>query len=41
MHYVDEGRGETILALHGEPSWSYLYRKFIPKLLIIDLSPRI
>jgi len=30
MHYVDEGEGETILALHGEPSWSYLYRKFIP-----------
>ncbi len=32
MHYVDEGEGETILALHGEPSWSYLYRKFIPVL---------
>lgn len=32
MHYVDEGKGETILALHGEPSWSYLYRKFIPVL---------
>ncbi len=32
MHYIDEGKGETILALHGEPSWSYLYRKFIPKL---------
>lgn len=30
MHYVDEGKGETILALHGLPSWSYLYRKFIP-----------
>ena len=30
MHYIDEGDGETILALHGEPSWSYLYRKFIP-----------
>ena len=30
MHYIDEGQGETILALHGEPSWSYLYRKFIP-----------
>jgi len=30
MHYVDEGQGEVILALHGEPSWSYLYRKFIP-----------
>ncbi len=32
MHYVDEGQGETILALHGEPTWSYLYRKFIPVL---------
>jgi haloalkane dehalogenase len=32
MHYVDEGAGETILLLHGEPSWSYLYRKMIPSL---------
>ena len=32
MHYVDEGAGEVILALHGEPSWCYLYRKFIPVL---------
>lgn len=32
MHYIDEGKGEIILALHGEPSWSYLYRKFIPTL---------
>lgn len=32
MHYIDEGQGETILALHGEPSWCYLYRKFIPVL---------
>lgn len=32
MHYVDEGSGEIILALHGEPTWSYLYRKFIPVL---------
>lgn len=30
MHYIDEGQGEIILALHGEPSWCYLYRKFIP-----------
>lgn len=29
IHYVDEGRGETILCLHGEPTWSYLYRKII------------
>jgi haloalkane dehalogenase len=32
MHYIDTGAGECILALHGEPSWSYLYRKFIPVL---------
>jgi len=32
MHYIDEGEGEVILALHGEPSWCYLYRKFIPVL---------
>ncbi len=30
MHYVDEGAGDPILCLHGEPSWSYLYRKMIP-----------
>ncbi|HEX8905308.1 MAG TPA: haloalkane dehalogenase [Longimicrobiaceae bacterium] len=32
MHYVDEGpRGAPpVLMLHGEPSWSYLYRKMIP-----------
>ncbi|CAF4247178.1 unnamed protein product, partial [Adineta steineri] len=35
LHYLDEGNQsspETILLLHGEPSWSYLYRHFIPKL---------
>ena len=32
MHYVDEGPrgGAVVLMLHGEPSWSYLYRKMIP-----------
>jgi haloalkane dehalogenase len=30
VHYVDEGTGEPILCLHGEPTWSYLYRKMIP-----------
>lgn len=30
MHYLDEGQGEIVLCLHGEPSWSFLYRKFIP-----------
>jgi haloalkane dehalogenase len=32
LHYIDEGRGEVILCLHGEPSWSYLYRKLFPVL---------
>jgi haloalkane dehalogenase len=32
VHYVDEGSGEVILCLHGEPTWSYLYRKMIPLL---------
>ncbi len=30
MHYVDEGAGEVVLCLHGEPSWSFLYRRMIP-----------
>ena len=29
IHYVDEGKGDPILCAHGEPSWSYLYRKMI------------
>lgn len=33
IHYVDEGDGPTVLLLHGEPSWSYLYRKMIPILV--------
>jgi pimeloyl-ACP methyl ester carboxylesterase len=32
MHYVDEGDGEPIVCLHGEPTWGYLYRNFIPRL---------
>ena len=33
MHYLDEGGGEaTFLCLHGQPSWSYIYRKMIPLL---------
>jgi len=35
MHYVDEGpkKGELVLMLHGQPTWSYLYRKMIPPLV--------
>ena len=29
MHYIDEGQGPVVVLLHGEPSWSYLYRKMI------------
>lgn len=34
MHYVDEGPrdGPVVLMLHGQPSWSYLYREMIPVL---------
>jgi haloalkane dehalogenase len=32
IHYVDEGpaHGPVVVCLHGEPTWSYLYRKMIP-----------
>jgi len=34
VHYLDEGNGaRTLLCLHGEPTWSYLYRKMIPPFL--------
>ena len=33
MHYLDEGSGAPILLLHGEPTWSFLYRKLIPTLV--------
>lgn len=32
LHYIDEGPpdADPVLLLHGEPSWSYLYRKMVP-----------
>ena len=32
IHYVDEGESseEVVLLIHGEPTWSYLYRKMVP-----------
>lgn len=35
MHHVDEGPrdGEVVVLLHGEPTWSYLYRTMIPPLV--------
>jgi len=32
MHYADEGIGDPVLLLHGEPTWAFLYRKMIPAL---------
>ncbi|MBC8073330.1 MAG: alpha/beta fold hydrolase, partial [Deltaproteobacteria bacterium] len=29
VHYVDEGRGETLLLLHGNPAWSFQWRELI------------
>ncbi|WP_406662021.1 alpha/beta fold hydrolase [Methanolobus sp. ZRKC3] len=29
IHYVDEGEGQTLLMFHGNPTWSFLYRKMI------------
>lgn len=39
MNYVDEGEGEPILLLHGEPTWSYLWRKIIPQLPGRKIAP--
>jgi len=42
MHYVDEGpkdAKQTLLLLHGEPSWSYLYRKMIP--ILVEAGHRV
>jgi haloalkane dehalogenase len=35
MHYVDEGSGEAVLLLHGEPTWAFLYRKLIPPIAAV------
>jgi haloalkane dehalogenase len=39
LHYLDEGPREApiVLLLHGEPSWSYLYRKLVPILITAGL----
>jgi haloalkane dehalogenase len=41
VHYLDEGPadGAVVLCMHGEPSWSYLYRKMIP--LLVDAGHRV
>jgi haloalkane dehalogenase len=39
MHYVDEGPrdAETVLLLHGQPTWSYLYRAVVARLAALGL----
>jgi len=32
MHYLDEGRGPTVVMLHGNPNWSYYYRNLVKAL---------
>lgn len=32
MHYLDEGRGETVLMLHGNPTWSFYFRELVKAL---------
>jgi haloalkane dehalogenase len=33
LHYLDEGKGAPVVCFHGEPTWSYLYRKMLPPLV--------
>jgi haloalkane dehalogenase len=30
QHYIDEGSGRPVIMLHGQPTWGYIYRRFIP-----------
>lgn len=32
MHYIDEGFGEPVLMLHGNPTWSFYFRNIIKNL---------
>jgi pimeloyl-ACP methyl ester carboxylesterase len=33
MHYIDEGHGDPVVLLHGNPTWGYLYRDFVEPLI--------
>src|SRR5687767_8846991 len=33
LHYVDEGKGSPVVLVHGTPTWSFLYRRLIPRLV--------
>ena len=39
LHYLDEGQGDPVICFHGEPTWSYLYRKMIGPL--VDAGSRV
>ena len=32
MYYIDEGAGDPLVLLHGNPAWDFLYRKFMEAL---------
>ena len=32
MHYLDEGKGETVLMVHGNPTWSFYFREVVKAL---------
>ena len=32
LHYLDEGSGSPVVMVHGNPNWSYYWRKLIPAL---------
>jgi haloalkane dehalogenase len=32
MHYIDEGAGDPVVLLHGNPTWGFLYRDFVAPL---------
>ncbi|HVL03903.1 MAG TPA: alpha/beta fold hydrolase [Acidimicrobiales bacterium] len=33
LHYIDEGQGPALLLLHGNPTWSFLYRHLVARLV--------
>ncbi|MCP4964763.1 MAG: alpha/beta fold hydrolase, partial [bacterium] len=30
VHYLDEGEGQPLLMMHGNPEWTFMYRKLVP-----------
>ena len=41
LHYVDEGGGDVIVMVHGNPAWSYAYRKLIKKMFRVEIAPHV